>query len=253
MSSSIQDAQSFYAAQGLMTDPREQADLLAGLPLDLPGLCRVVQGLLIHPDEAFRYGGELSKVQRKDAHIRPAVEMLALIRRLDSHPLQEARPAGERIAGTSRDHAVLLCSFLRQQGRPARVRPGFVTYLGNDLKHERWICEAWDASASRWQKVDTQIDEVQRKAYQITVDACDLPDESFYSSARAWLLCRKSKARSGTFGRNRKERGWNFLRTSLVQELAALNKVEVLPLDRWWELAARQDDQMKAPPPASPN
>ena len=70
------------------------------------------------------------------------------------------------------------------------------------------------------------------------------PKRAFFPPSRAWLLCRKSKARSGTFGRNRKERGWNFLRTSLVQELAALNKVEVLPLDRWWELAARQDDQI---------
>ena len=144
MSSSTQDVQSFYAAQGLMTDPREQSGLLAGLPRDLPGLCRVVQGLLIHPEEAFRYGGELSKVQRKDAHIRPAAEMLALMRRLDRTP---SRRPGRRENASPEPAATMPCCcvvFCASRASPARVRPGFVTYLGDDLKHERWICEVWD-------------------------------------------------------------------------------------------------------------
>jgi len=92
--------------------------------------------------------------------------------------------------------------------------------------------------------VDALLNATLRAANKIDFDACELPEGRFFSAAQAWLDCRANKARSGNYGRNRKERGWNFLRTSLVQELAALNKVEVLPLDRWWELAARQDDQV---------
>ena len=244
MSSSEVEAQIYFARHGVLSDPREQAGMLAGLPVDLPGLCQVVQGLLIPFDQSALYGVDLSKVQRKDAHIRPVAELLALIQRLDSHPLLDARQPGERIAATSRDFALLLCACLRQQARPARVRPGFVTYMGEDLKHDQWICEVWDQDRQVWQRVDAQLDGVLRAHFKVVVQACDLPEEAFFSAARAWRLCRTNKARSGTFGRNRKERGWNFLRTSLVQELAALNRLEVLPLDRWWELAARQDDQV---------
>ena len=33
---------------------------------------------------------------------------------------------------------------------------------------------------------------------------------------------------------------WPYVRSSLLQELAALNKVEVLPWDIWWELGPRK-------------
>ena len=244
MSSEPLDALSYYATHGLMTDPREQADLLAGLPTDIMALCAVVQGLLIHPDHAALYGADLSKIQRKDAHIRPAADMLRLLHRLDSRPLGEERPAGERIAGTSRDYALLLGCFLRQQGRAARLRPGYVDYLGEDLRHNQWICELWEAdgAAGRWRMLDAMFDAVLSKKFKLDFDPSDLTEGRFTSAAQAWTMCREGKAKSGEYGHNRKERGWNFLRTSLVQELAALSKIEVLPLDRWWELAARQDN-----------
>jgi len=134
------EPRAYYAAHGMMTDPREQTELLNHLPADLRGLCGVVQGLMIPAEDAALYGVDLSKVQRKDAHIRPAADMLRLVRRLDSRPLAQPRPAGERISGGSRDFALLLSCFLRQQGRPARLRPGYVTYLGDGLVHDQWIC-----------------------------------------------------------------------------------------------------------------
>ena len=42
------DLHTFYAQQGLITDPREHVDLFADLPADIPGLVRTVQGLLLH-------------------------------------------------------------------------------------------------------------------------------------------------------------------------------------------------------------
>ena len=42
------DPLTYYARQSSFTDPGRQADLLVDLPRDVAGLCRVVQGLVVH-------------------------------------------------------------------------------------------------------------------------------------------------------------------------------------------------------------
>lgn len=42
------DHLAYYARQGRFTDPEEYAHLFDGLPAEIPALCRVVQGLVIH-------------------------------------------------------------------------------------------------------------------------------------------------------------------------------------------------------------
>jgi len=240
------DLLSSYAAHGVMTDPLEQAKLLESLPADLPALCRVVQGLLIHPLVTELYKVELTSVQKKEVNIRPAAEMLRRIGSMDPRPLSEPREPAERLVGNCRDHAVLLCAFLRQQGRPARVRVGFATYLSKEITADHWIVEAWDESGKRWQQVDAQIDDVQRSALQIAFDPSDLPAGVFITAAQTWAQCRAGRAKSGTFGHNRKARGWNFMRGSLLHDLCALNKIEVLPWDLWWDITKADDKDLTA-------
>jgi len=238
------DLLSFYSSHSVMTDPRDQAGLLEGLPTEIPALCRVVQGLLIHPFEADLYDVELTRVQRKEVNIRPVSEMLRLIHSLDNRPLTQPRPANERVVGNCRDHAVLFCALLRQQGRPARVRVGFAAYLTPKIICDHWITELWDADARRWKLVDPQFDDAQRRKHDVTFDTTDIPAGFFYTAAQAWAQCRAGKAKSGTFGFNRKLRGWGYLRSSLVKDLAALNKVEVLPWDQWWDLTTKSEDRL---------
>ena len=236
----------FYAAHGVITDPRDQAYLLEGLPADLPALARVVQGLLLHPAETELYGVDLTRVQRKEVYIRTVSEMLDHIHRMDARPLGEAREPGERLVGNGRDHAVLLCAMLRQQGRPARVRAGFSAYLSAAITLDQWVTEVWDAEAGRWRLVDAQIDDLQRKAHQITADTFDLTPDQFYTAARAWSLCRARKAKSGNFGFNRKKRGWNYMKNQLLLDLAALNKMELLPDEHWWDISNRDFELLDA-------
>ena len=80
---------SYYASHGVMTDPGDYSGLLDGLPDDIPELCKVVQGLLLHPYETGLYDVDLTSVQRKEVNIRPVREMLKLMQRLDGHPLSE--------------------------------------------------------------------------------------------------------------------------------------------------------------------
>ena len=81
----------YYAQHSLITDPREYADLLAGLPADIAGLTRVVQGLLLHPFCVKLYNVQLSPRQREEVHLRSIPQMLARIREIDSALLTTPR------------------------------------------------------------------------------------------------------------------------------------------------------------------
>ena len=236
----------FYGAHGIMTNPGDLAYLLPGQPTGIPDLCRVVQGLLIHPLVTDLYSVELTSTQKKEVNIRPVHEMLARIQAMDPAPLDQPRAPGERLVGNCRDHAVLFCALLRHQGRPARVRVGFAAYLDPKINADHWVTEVWDAEKQAWFLVDPQIDEVQRRHLGLAFDPGRLPAGQFIPAAQAWAQCRKGKAKSGTFGHNRKLRGWSFLRGSLLLELAALNKVELLPWDHWWDLATKDESQVTA-------
>lgn len=236
--------QQYYASHGLMTDPGEMNRLYSDLPTTIPELVKVIQGLLLPPAETDLYGVDLTIVQRKEVNIRTAAEMLRRIEAMDRRSLTEARSPAERLIGNCRDHAVLLASMLRHQGVAARVRVGFAAYLNPKLITDHWIVEAWREDQRRWVKVDAQIDDLQRAKYMIDFNTLDIPNEKFYLASTAWKMCREGKAKSRNFGRHQKLRGWPFMRGSLVQELAALNKIEVLPTDLWWDLATKDDDRL---------
>src|SRR5207302_1364717 len=118
-------ALSYYAGHGIMTDPGSEADMLSRLPTDVGALCRICHGLVIHLLHAHRYRVELSESRKREVQIRRVQEKLMRMRELDSRPAQVRRPPNLRVVGTCRDYAVLLCSMMREQGRPARVRAGF--------------------------------------------------------------------------------------------------------------------------------
>ncbi len=235
-----QNPQAYYAAHSQMSDPSAAAPLLEDLPTNLGALVKVVQGLLFAPQE----NTALTSVQRKEMNIRPASDMLRQIESIDNRPLIVTRDLSERKIGSVRDYALLLTSFLRQQGWPARVRVGFATYLNPDWNMVHWIAEVWQAQEKRWLRVDATLDDAQKKALGAGFDALDLSADCFLTAAEAWARCRKGDAKSRTFARNKKVRGWPFLRACLVQDTAALNKVEVLHTDLWWEIARLEDDRL---------
>lgn len=236
--------QMYYASHSLMTNPGELSRLFDGLPTGIPELARTVQGLLLHPFETELYSVDLTAIQRKEVNIRTVAEMLRRIVTMDPRPLTEARPPAERLIGNCRDHAVLLAAMLRHQGRAARVRVGFATYLNPKMNADHWVTEVWNEEIRRWVLVDPQIDDLQRAKHLIDFNTLNLPEGKFFTASLAWKLCREGKAKSRNFGHHQKMRGWPFMRGSLIQELAALNKIEVLATDLWWDLATKDDDRL---------
>ncbi len=69
----------------------------------------------------------------------------------------------------------------------------------------------------------------------ILFDVHDVPRDQFIVGGLAWQMCRANEANPDTFGLDPGSdvKGWWFIRHKLIQDLAALNKQELLLWDCW--------------------
>jgi hypothetical protein len=222
----------YFATQGPITSPGTQAGRLEDLPTGLEALCRVVQGLMLHIFWAEHYGDQLSAERRGEVQLRSVAQKLERIAELDPRPLSVARPPEKRLVGNCRDFTVLLSAILRHQGIPARARCGFARYFIPNHYEDHWVCEVWQAAAQRWVLVDAQLDALQIGKLGLAFDPLDVPRDQFIAGGPAWQLCRAGQADPETFGIADMHGLW-FVRGDFVRDVAALNKVELLPWDVW--------------------
>lgn len=224
----------YYASQSPISDPGEHAAALDSLPTDILELCEVVQGLIIQPGWAQVYGWSVAKEQEDDLQLSLVALMLGRILKLDGRPLPIARSPDMRLGGNCRDHTMLLCSVLRHLGVPARARCGFGAYFLPGRYEDHWVCEYWNAAESRWQLVDAQLNARQREILCIDFNTCDVPRGRFIVAGQAWQMCRAGDADPNAFGLTSiNEQGMWWVRQNLVRDVAALNKMEMLPWDGW--------------------
>jgi hypothetical protein len=232
----MENPQEYYKRGGPMTLMDVHAAGFDALPNDLAGLCKVIQGVLIHRDMAeFAYGVTLSDERKNEAHIRPVRDIIARIRALDDRPLAVARGPAHRMAAVCRHFSVMLCAILRAQDVAARARCGFGTYFTPGKFEDHWVCEYWSAEHARWIMVDAQLDAVQRKVFHPDFDPLDVPRDRFIMAGDAWRMCREGRAEAERFGLSHVPglRGMWFIAGNLLRDLASLNRIEVLPWDVW--------------------
>ena len=224
----------YYRRATTMTAPGKYAAMFDQLPNDVAGLVRVVQGLAIHEYAASYYGVEVPEDRKKESHIRSVEQMLDRLLEIDGRPLSEARPPVKRLVGVCHHFMMFLLAMLRAKGIPTRGRCGFGSYFNPGFFEDHWLCEVWDANEERWTLVDPQFDEVWRRESKIDHDILDVPRDRFLVASDAWTLCREGKADASKFGIFRGNmRGLWFIATDLIHDVAALNKVELLPWDVW--------------------
>lgn len=225
----------FYSHPVGMTSAGEFAPLLAALPNDIAALVRIVQGLgvydVVAPDF---YGFNIPDERENEIHIRPIEEMLDRLLAIDNQPLTVARPAEKRLVSRCRNFLLLLLSTLRAKGIPARARCGFGAYFNPGYFEDHWVCEYWDAAEKRWVLVDAQLDEVWREKLKIDFDILHVPRDRFLVASDAWAKCRAGETDPSKFGISFVNLGglW-FVAGDLVRDVAALNKMEMLPWDVW--------------------
>jgi hypothetical protein len=204
----------YYTQQGTMSDPGEYGWLFEGLPVSLAEVVRVVQESTVHVFWAERYGLKLSPEREAEVQLRSMRRRLQRMLEIDPRPLTQPRPLEKKLVGNCRDFTLFLVSLLRHQGVPARARCGFGAYFLPGHYEDHWACELWDAEKQRWVLVDAQLDAFQCAALKVSFDPLDVPrdQESF-----------------GIFDMH----GLGFVRGDFVRDVAALNKVELLPWDCW--------------------
>lgn len=182
------------------------------------------------------YGEKITEDKKGDLDTRYVEAILTKMLQGDSNPLTQKREPSKRFVGSCRDYAIMLCSMLRHQKIPARLRVGFDRYfnLNPDFYDDHWICEYWDKEKGGWIMVDANLDETVVKRQNITVDPLNISSDEFITAGKAWGLVRNNEADPDKFGVSVIDaHGLWFIRCSVVRELAALNKQEVLPWDEW--------------------
>lgn len=222
----------FYARPGIITDLGPYAPQVDSLPRDIGALCEIVQGLMVHIFWAERMGLALSEERKQEVQLRWAPKMMGRLLALDDGQLTEPRPLERRLVSNCRDFSVLLTAILRHQGVPARARCGFGAYFWPGHYEDHWVAEFWDAGQGRWRLVDAQLDAFQRDALGIPFDPLDVPRDQFIVGGQAWKMCRSGQADPDTFGIFDMHGLW-FVWGNLLRDLAALNKMELLPWDCW--------------------
>jgi hypothetical protein len=221
---------SFASPGPLTTLSGIDARVLAGLPADPVGLCRLASGLVIQPHDALGAGAPSSRTDEKN--IRPAARIVEALLAVDDAPLSSPRKPGARVVGTCRHFAVLSTALLRHKGIAARARCGFATYFqpGQGLDH--WVTEYWDDS--RWVRIDSEA---------LPLPVLDRPEDlrpgEFLTGGEAWSAHRAGEIDAGKFGVWGTENfGPAEIRGNAVRDLASLNKLETLPWDEWGRMEA---------------
>jgi hypothetical protein len=222
----------YFTQYGKMTDPGPYAHLYKNLPSDVSSLVRVVQGLMVHVFWEERYGLNLPEERKAEVQLRSMERRLAPTLELDPSPLTAPRSNEKKIVGNCRDFSVTLASMLQSTGIPARPRCGFATYFEPGIYIDHWVCEYWNEAEQRWMLVDAQLDELQRDVLKIAFDPLDVPRDRFIVGGAAWKMCRSGRADADRFGIFDMH-GMDFVKGDFIRDVAALNKVELLPWDCW--------------------
>jgi hypothetical protein len=218
-----------------MTSAPRYGGVLDDLRDDVAGLARLIQGLVVYDVVAPGfYGFTVPQERHTEIHIRPMERMLDAIVALDNRSLSLSRPVDKRLAGRCHHFMLLMVGILRRKGVPARMRCGFGSYFNPPHFEDHWICEYWNAMKGRWTLVDVQFDEVWRTKLKINHDILDVPRDRFLVAADAWTQCRGGVADPNKFGIEFAHlRGLWYVAGNLIRDIAALNKVEMLPWDVW--------------------
>lgn len=225
----------FYGTPGRMTTLPDPAPALAGLPVEPDALRAVPAGVLVHGRLGHLYGMRAGEPPMAEMGLRSAAAMLAAVLGKDDRPVRQARPAQRRLRTSCRGFVTLYVALLRRHGVPARARPGFATYFEPGEFGDHWIAEYRGEGGRRWVRTDPQLDAEQIGELGLTFDPGDLPGAAFLSGAEAWRRYREGKLPAERCGVGRHRGAW-FIARNVLRDLAALNKVEVLPWDDWGPL-----------------
>lgn len=246
----------YYSVPSQQSDLSRYRNEIERLPNGPAALAKVVHELILHDMWVARY--KITKTEDQNCPAPPTVsylvEKLIDIKRQNiNYKTFEARKPEDRIVSCCREFALLLCALLRAKGTPARTRCGFSRYLAKpEFYEDHWVCEVWNGET--WQRIDPQIGEVELNSMQnwaraqsnipadykkllLELDPFDLKETDFIVAGEAWRMLRLNHVNPEIFRLedNPKKYGadslggaW-FVRSNLIRDFLALNKIEIVP------------------------
>jgi hypothetical protein len=236
----------FYASPGRHTDlSRYEIGVT-----EVDQAVEIVQGLLVYDLLAKDlYGAELSPRQQAAVHERDAAALFELSRKIDARPFTQSRDPGSRIGGRCNTYSLLTVALLRSAGIAARARCGFATYFVPGYYEDHWVAEYWNTTEQRWTMIDSQLDQTWQQLIGIHSDtAVEVGPEQFLTAGHAWRDWRSGRLDAERCGLTSiPEHGAFWIAGNLRLDLAALNKVEMLPWDVWglgWEPGTEPTEEM---------
>jgi hypothetical protein len=202
----------FYREPSPTSGVGRHREQLLGLPAAPEALSAIVRGLLMHNYTAKVQGLHFPAERMAHKETIGAEAILDNVIGIDPAPFDRERPVERRMFGFCYHFALLHCALLRAVGTPARIRCGFAGYFAAQRWIDHWVVEYWNGTG--WILTDPQT------------GRSNLTGDDFQDGVTAWNLCRGGTWPSGAYG-NGELWGWDELRGSLINDVAALNKVEV--------------------------
>jgi hypothetical protein len=202
----------FYRQPSPTSDLGRHVGLSLGLPADPEELGSIVRGLLVHNSTVEVHGLPLPAGRMSHMQTVGAEAIVDNVLSLDPALLGVERPVERRMVGFCYHFALLHCALLRATGTPARIRCGFASYLAAQRWIDHWVVEYRDDEG--WRLTDPQV------------GRSDLGGDDFQDALTAWNQCRGGASLPAMYG-NGELWGWDELRGSLINDVAALSKVEV--------------------------
>jgi hypothetical protein len=222
----------YYRTQSRWTDPGRWTPLLADIPSDPAALPRALARFLLHPFFAPIRGVEIPAAAFGDRDIRSVEAMLDRVHTRDARPFDVERAPEQRLFCICAGFARIATAVLRQHSVPARCRAGFAAYFNPGFLEDHWVCEYWDGAA--WRLLDAQLDEEAMRQLGEPFVPWDVPRDQFIDASTAWRRLRAGELDPMRMGLSEMGlAGTWFVVGNLMLDVAALNKEEMQPWEKW--------------------
>jgi len=222
----------FYRTQSPWTDPGTIAPRLREIAPEPSGVVRAVSGLLLHPMTSPLRGIFVPTAAVGDRTLRSVGAILTRLLARDAGPLTDAREPEGRAFCVCAGFARVATAVFRAHGVPARCRAGFAAYFNPGYLEDHWVCEYWDRAA--WHLLDAQLDDEAIREAAIGFCPWDVPRDQFLDASSAWRRMRAGELDPAKMGLSPLGlMGAWFVAGNVMLDAAALNKVEMLPWEKW--------------------
>jgi len=242
----------FYAAQSEMSDPGRFAYLYEELPEDLGSLIEAFGNVLLQREDAREAGISRSGTRIGELSCKRLFDRLEGIVQIDPSPLTSKRAIQHRQICQSRDLALFTVSVLRHRGVSARMRIAFAAYGSANprVKDLVWLAEIWEVSRKTWRLVDPRLaisisdpDLAGRSSpLRPDIDPLNLvAGEDVEPVSTMWRLVRSKELSVIQLQYDGQSLGMRGLRSALLHDLYALNRLELQMPSNWDALGSKPE------------